>query len=437
MINEYYLIMCFEESLKKYLSNEEINNLISSFTKERSYCLLINTNKTDIDTLKKYFKTLTPHPFIPNAYYYDGTKDFPGKSFLFDNGAYYIIDASSLLVSHFLEFDDNDLVLDLCAAPGGKSISSLLKSKKIMAICNDLNKNRAFLMSQNFERLGISNAIVTSNDFTKIHQNFKNVFDKIILDAPCSGSGMFRKNEDMQKDRSIEKVNRCAKTQKELIEIAFNMLKDGGILSYSTCSFNYEENEEVILDFLKSHQDAKLLSLPHFEGEYRSKTLKEAIHLFPSLYNGEGMFICQIQKNNGLLEGFPSKKTTFKTKSSYQKAFNLNFNFEECINNKIYLYDINLNLSSLYIINKGLLLGELKGNILVPSFHLAHFLSPLNSINLDDNEFKLYIHGDSFKYNKKILKDGFYVVSYDNINLGFIKSVNNTFKNFYPKGLRH
>ena len=428
--------MNFQESLKIYLTEDEINNLLTSLSKKRSYCLLINTNKITFEDLKKYFKTLRPHPFIQNAYYYDGETEFPGKSFLFDNGVYYIIDASSLLVSYFLNINDNDLLLDMCAAPGGKSISVLLKNKNINAICNDLNKQRALMMSQNFERLGIANAIVTSSNFDNIYQNYINTFDKIILDAPCSGSGMFRKNSEMENDWSYEKVLKCSITQKDLLEIAFKMLKNNGVISYSTCSFNYEENEKIILEFLKNHQDAKLISLPHIEGEYRSKYLKEAIHLFPSLYEGEGMFICQIQKNNGDLQGFSSKKKVFANKTNYQKAFNLNFNYEEIINNNVYLYNTSLNLKSLYIIKKGLLLGELKGKILVPSFHLAHFLDTTNSFKLNDEELKLYLHGDVIKTNKK-LENTYYLVSYDNINLGFVKNINGILKNFYPKGLRH
>lgn len=247
---------------------------------------------------------------------------------------------------------------------------------------------------------------------------------------------MFRKNSEMENDWSYEKVLKCSTTQKDLLEIAFKMLKNNGVISYSTCSFNYEENEKIILEFLKNHQDAKLISLPHIEGEYRSKFLKEAIHLFPSLYEGEGMFICQIQKNNGDLQGFSSKNKVFANKTNYQKAFNLNFNYEEIINNNVYLYNTSLNLKSLYIIKKGLLLGELKGKILVPSFHLAHFLDTTNSFKLNDEELKLYLHGDVIKTNKK-LENTYYLVSYDNINLGFVKNINGILKNFYPKGLRH
>lgn len=428
--------MNFKESLAKYLDENKINELLNSLNKKRSYCLLINKNKATYETLSKYFKTLRPHPFINNAYYYNGEIDFPGKSFLFDNGAYYIIDASSLLVSYFLNINDNDLILDMCAAPGGKSISVFLKNTTINLISNDLNKQRALLMSQNFERLGIANAIISSSNFNNIYQNYLNTFDKIILDAPCSGSGMFRKNNEMEIDWTYEKALKCSLIQKNLLEIAFQMLKNKGIISYSTCSFNYEENEEVILDFLKKHQDAKVINLPHINGEYRSSYLKEAVHLFPSLYEGEGMFICQIQKNTQEIETFSSKNKVFHNKTNYQKLYNLKFNYEEIINNKVYLYNTALNTKPLYVIKKGLLLGELKGNTLVPSFHLAHYLDSVNSYKLNNEQLKLYLHGDIIKTNQ-LSKNDYYIVSYDNINLGFVKNINGILKNFYPKGLRH
>ncbi|MBR1581556.1 MAG: hypothetical protein IJ656_00850 [Bacilli bacterium] len=428
--------MDLKENLSKYLDQETIDKLFKSLENEPSHCLLINEEKTNYEKLKKYFSSLNPHSFIKNAYYFDANIDQPGKSFLFDNGAYYIIDASSLLVSYFLPLNDNDLVLDMCAAPGGKSISCSLKNRKIIEICNDLSKNRAKLMSLNVENLGLSNMVITSTDLDTVYQNYLNTFDKIILDAPCSGSGMFRKNELMKNDWSIDKVLSLTKTQSNLLDIGFKMLKDSGILSYSTCSFSYEENEEIILNFLKNNPDAELINLPHIDGEYRTSQLKEAIHLFPHLYNGEGFFICLIKKHckSTLFSSARTNKASQKKK--FSTMFNLDFKYEEQITNEVFLYNHPLDLSKFYIIKKGLLLCEIKEKTIVPSFHLAHYLSPTNSIELNEKQKDLYISGQTFIYDKKI-ENGFHVVSYDGINLGYVKSVNNTFKNYYPKGLRH
>ena len=293
---EYYNTMDLYDSLITYLDEDVAKKLTFSLNENRSYCLLINDKKIDETFIKENFKTMEKHPFIPKAFYYNGEIDQPGKSYLFDNGAYYIIDASSLLVGYLLDVRDEDLVLDMCAAPGGKSISLLLKNRNFFCLSNDLNKSRALLMAQNFEKLGIINAFVSSVDFKNIYKKYQNTFDKIILDAPCSGSGMFRKNLNVKEDWSIEKVKRLSLIQKELLELAFYMLKPGGIISYSTCSLNYEENEEVIISFLKNHQEAEIINLKSIEGEYRHNSLKEAIHLFPCFYKGEGMFISQIKK---------------------------------------------------------------------------------------------------------------------------------------------
>ena len=298
--------MNFQESLKIYLTKDEINNLLTSLSKKRSYCLLINTNKITFEDLKKYFKTLRPHPFIQNAYYYDGETEFPGKSFLFDNGAYYIIDASSLLVSYFLNINDNDLLLDMCAAPGGKSISVLLKNKNINAICNDLNKQRALLMSQNFERLGIANAIVTSSNFDNIYQNYINTFDKIILDAPCSGSGMFRKNSEMENDWSYEKVLKCSTTQKDLLEIAHELYPNIKFIKADATDFTLETKMDAVFSNAVFHWIVK------------RKQSKMLDCVYKSLNNG-GQFVFEFggYGNNALIHAalqkeFQARKLFYK-----------------------------------------------------------------------------------------------------------------------------
>lgn len=436
MQNLYHNCMNFEESLAPFLDKKVLDDLLKSLELSSTHCLFMNESKINENELKKSFKSLQNHKFIKNAFYYDGTVDQPGKHYLFDNGAYYIIDASSLVVSYFLDAKENDVILDMCAAPGGKSISSALTYKNIEIISNDINKNRASLIVDNVQRMGLSNITITSSSFDKIYTNYQNSFDKIILDAPCSCSGMFRKNDESLKDWTYEKVIKCSLIQKDLLKKAFFMLKPGGTLIYSTCSFNFEENEQIILNLLENEPNAIIENLSHIPGEYRSKILPQAIHLLPSLYEGEGFFLCKIKKNSELLQGFCSKNTKFESKTSYQKLFNLNFKNEQIINENIYLYNSNFNLKPFYILQRGLLLGKIKSDVFVPSFHLAHYLSSENSLKLTEDEFKKYVHGDTF-YTKENIKNGFYIVSYNNINLGFVKNVNGQLKNYYPKFYRH
>ena len=434
--------MDFKEHLKKYLSEKEIDQLINSLTLERTHSLIINPNKINEETFQKKFPKVIKHPFLKNVFYYE-QKDYDfGKSYLFDNGLFYIVDASSLLVSYFLEPKENSLILDMCAAPGGKTISTSLNYKNVEFISNDISYQRALTLSSNIEKLGLSNISVTCGDFLQINNQINNSFDYIILDAPCSGSAMFRKMEEMEKDWSIEKVLKQQKIQIDLLNKAIDLLKPGGFIIYSTCSFSFEEDEEVILNVLANRDDAEIVSLPHIDGEYRSSELNEAIHIFPHLYKGEGQFIAKLQKkkNDSLVKSIVDKKTINYKSNELNKLltnYDLHFNCISNMNNQVYGHNFNFPLpKNIKFIRKGINICEIKNkDILIPSFNLAHYLNTEKSIILDEKEAKSYLHGDTIERNN--LKNGYYVVSFNDINLGFVKCVNGTLKNLYPKGLRH
>ncbi len=428
--------MDFVSNIKRYLSDEFVNSLLEAMSKDRTNSLILNTKKISSIEFQKKFPNIIPHPFLKNVFYYDKNEYEFGKSYLFTSGAYYIMDASSLLVSKFLPIENGDYVLDMCAAPGGKTISLVLSNpdKKFEVISNDISYIRSLETSKNIEHLGISNVTVTYCAKSNYYSNYKEKFNKIILDAPCSGSAMFRKNELAKSDWSIEKVESCARIQNELLEEAIFMLQKGGVISYSTCSFSFEENEEIILNALKNHPEMKLVKIEENDAFYRTKELPEAIHLFPNLYKGEGQFICLLKK-----DGNPTKIKEIKNdikEKNILKNFNLNFKHEFVFNNLLYFYNNDLDLKPFSVLRRGLECGEFKKNNFIPSFHLSHYLSTNNSIVLDENEAKQYLHGEEIKKNLNIEK-GYYVVSFDNINLGFAKYSNGSLKNLFPKGLRH
>ena len=416
--------MDFKENLLTYLDNNFVDDLLNSMHKERTNCLILNTNKMNDKTFKEKFPKVIPHSIIPHAYFYSKNDYDFGKSFYFDNGLFYIMDSASMMVPFLLPIDDGDNVLDMCAAPGGKSIFLSLKNPNINLISNDISYQRSCTLSSNIEKMGFSNVIITCSTISSLVNHYKTTFDKIILDAPCSGSAMFRKSEDMKNDWNYNKVLRCQSEQKELIAQAASMLKNGGIMAYSTCSFSYEENEQVIIDFLNKHSDFKALNIFENPSFIRGKNLKESIHLFPNKYEGEGQFICLLKK-----DGILTKKATNNNN-------NKEFQFKEKIQDKIYLYNNPLDLTHLTIIRKGLLKSTLKGNNEIPSFHYAHYLDTKNSIKLTDDEAKKYIHGEEI-IKITNLENGFYVASYQGINLGYVHIVGDKLKNFYPKGLRH
>ncbi len=431
--------MNFIEHLEKYLSKEIINDLIKELEKERTSSLILNTNKISSEDFIKEFPNVQKHPFLKNVFYFDKNIYQFGKSYLFDNGVFYIMDASSMLVSEFLNPNDNDLILDMCAAPGGKSIYLSLKNKNINLISNDISYPRALTLSSNVEKLGLDNITVINYDFLKDSNILNNTFDKIILDAPCSGSAMFRKMDEMKEDWSYEKVLSLSSIQYNLLNRAIDLLKDGGELIYSTCSFSFEENEENILKILKERNDIFLIELPHIDGEYRSKELHDAIHLFPMFYKGEGQFIAKIKKNGILLKNktkITENKNILNKYKNIISTLNLNFKFYKEIKNHLYASNYDFLNEKIPLIRYGIDVCEIKKDYFIPSFNFAHYLPPYSSISLNENEMKKYIKGESLNKNLN-LKDGYYVVSFNNINLGYVKYVKGILKNLYPKGLRH
>ena len=218
--------MDFLNRLKTYLNQEEIDKLAKSLEEESKHALLLNEEKMSVDTLLSIYPNLVRHPIIPNAFLYNKNELELGKSVYHELGCFYLQEPSAMLPAYLLNPNENDVVLDLCAAPGGKSMqASLLMHNKGLIVSNDIAKNRAFAISENAERMGRGNLLIVNNDFSSIYQHYLNTFDKIILDAPCSGSGMFRKMDEMQEDWSFAKVEKYDEIQKSLILIAYAMLK--------------------------------------------------------------------------------------------------------------------------------------------------------------------------------------------------------------------
>ena len=425
--------MNFKENLAFYLEENFVDELIDSLNDTRVNSLILNTNKIDKDTFVKLFPKIIPHSFLENVFYYNKEDYEFGKSFLFTNGAYYIMDTSSMLVSYNLKINDNDKVLDLCAAPGGKTIALSLfnKDKNFYILSNDLSYKRSLELSKNIEHLGLKNVLISNSDFSKIYNHYLNTFDKIIVDAPCSGSAMFRKNELAKLDWTIDKVNKLKSEQINILNYALKMLKNGGKLIYSTCSFSYEEDEGVILEILKENKDVSVLPFTEHEGYFHHNSLKESIHLFPNLYKGEGQFMCLLTKNNDEVNITYKNKPNIKHKNLLNS---LNYNNEVIIDDELYFYNAFIDTKYLNVIRYMLDAYQIKKDIFIPSFHLAHAINK-SDIKLDKNEAKKYLHGEEL--TKKLnLKNDYYIVSYLNVNLGYVKYVNGKLKNLYPKGLR-
>lgn len=337
----------FLERMKKLLSEDEYEEFVKSFGDDeaRFHGLRINAIKA-CDNVEEKLKAigiridepLNKVPWEENGYYYENDAA-PGKSPYHEAGLYYIQEPSAMSPVCFLDPKPGERILDLCAAPGGKStqIAVRMKGEGIL-VTNEINRDRAKILSLNVERLGIRNALVLNEDSGSLSQIFEGYFDKILVDAPCSGEGMFRKNAEAAfSEWSLENVEACGERQKDILDNAARMLMPGGTLVYSTCTFAPRENEESIYRFLVTHPDFKVKEVSLYEGmdnarsewiseecinECRAlydqyygteqnldeieaslkKQVQRAIRLWPHKLRGEGHFLCVLKRDGELLD---------------------------------------------------------------------------------------------------------------------------------------
>ncbi len=222
--------------------------------------LRVNTLKCKPDQLQNLLDyELNPTPFCPNGFYLPADVQSPGNSPLHHCGAFYIQEPSATSAVEMLGVEEGDVVLDLCAAPGGKSAQIGAKLNRTGLLwSNEIVRNRANILLSNIERMGISNAVVSNAHPEQLCERVAGTFDRVLVDAPCSGEGMFRKNGEAQTEWSVEHVRSCAERQLHILDSAKKALKPGGVMVYSTCTFSREENEGVITRFLDENPDFEL-----------------------------------------------------------------------------------------------------------------------------------------------------------------------------------
>ena len=422
----------FAEHLKKYLDDKTISDLFSSLTKDEVKGLYLNERIIDSKSMVEHFPFLRPHPLVNNAFIYDKNECEMSHHYLYALGTFYIQEPSSCLTASLVKFNDGDLILDMCAAPGGKAISLACRNPHGVVVANDISKERINALINNIERMGIDNIAITNNDLTDtdIAHVFKDRFDAILLDAPCSGSGMFRKMKEMRDDWTYAKVIRCQEMQKQLIINAYQMLKPGGCLVYSTCSYSYEEDEEII-KFLLSQTDAQVSDIADDRSFYKAEGEAIGIHLFPNLYPGEGQYIARLVKP-GI-----KNKTLYKSSSQNDKnvlRYRLESRDNIATSNALYSLNKRFDYKPLRIVRYGVKALERKGDDLIPSHHLARCGLSLPTIAFDSNDFQPYVSGREITI-KTSLK-GWAIATYDGLDVGLIKIVSDKAKNHYPKGLR-
>lgn len=477
----------FLERMERMLG-QEYGAFLESFEREKYQALRLNALKRGLDGRSAAEKAwgasfparLTKVPWAENGYYYEA-EDQPGKHPYHEAGLYYIQEPSAMAPAELLEAKPGERILDLCAAPGGKSTQTAAKLQgRGLLVCNEINPARARILSENIERMGICNGCVTNETPERLAEFFPAYFDRILVDAPCSGEGMFRKNEAACGEWSPENVVMCAERQSGILDCAAAMLRPGGRLVYSTCTFAPEENEGSIERFLRRHEEFEPLPEDRESFDERTNRLlsREGIlRLWPHRIKGEGHFAAVLRKAGPAAEGFRSgpgnrgiKGLTAKEleeQAGLTDFFRESLRFSDRLSGKeegkilpgslgrilgmgegavcirfgdhLYLVPEEMpSLKGLRVLRPGLHLGEIKKNRFEPSHALALALPPANAARIrqfsgDDRLVRDYLKGGTFPWEGE---KGWYLICAEGFGIGWGKLAGGIMKNHYPKGLR-
>jgi len=418
----------FKERMKQDLKNE-YDSFLQSYEEEPTIALRVNTLKLSVDDFKSTVDFCRDRvDWCPTGFYYDGKKGNHPSSIA---GLFYSQEPSAQIAAELADVKKGDKVLDLCAAPGGKStqLAAKLEGEGLL-VSNEVNSGRAKILCENIERMGIKNAVVTNMYPEKMEKLFFEFFDKIVVDAPCSGEGMFRKDDVAVQEWSIEHTLSCAERQLLILDSAYKMLAPGGKLVYSTCTFAKVENEDVAEKFAEKYSDITLLQMHR---------------LMPHKIKGEGHFSALFEKRGErdiTKHSAPdlAKKEMTEAFRSFEKE-NLNTslagNFVS-FGELLYLVPKEMiSLDKIKCIRPGLCLGEVRKGRFIPSHHLCMALKKEDfkrTISLTDEEIPLYIKGET------ILRDGekgYGAMLYNGkYPIGWYKRSDGCAKNHYPKHLR-
>ena len=423
----------FLDRMEKQLG-AEYPAFLESLERPRAVALRFNPLKGEMPDLP-FVKQ--PVPWEPMGYYYD-PEARPGLHPLHEAGVYYLQEASAMAPVALLDPQPGERVCDLCAAPGGKTtqIAGRMAGEGFL-LCNEINPKRAKILSRNIERMGVANALVTNEHPKNLAERYAGFFDRVLVDAPCSGEGMFRKEEAAVTDWSVETVQMCANRQKEILQSAAKLLKPGGRLVYSTCTFAPEENEQVIGEFLEKNPDFKALdiSAPWFTAGENG-----TFRMWPHKLLGEGHFAAVLQKIEAE-EGEPAQEQPQKLPRQWQdfaKALQIELPGGKAVLFGTSLYWAPEEMSSLRgikVMRPGLELGELKKDRFEPAHGLALWLKDAantENFTAEGAEIKAYMHGETLPSQQK----GWCLVTAGGYSLGWGKGDGNVLKNHYPKGLR-
>ncbi|MBC5687848.1 RsmF rRNA methyltransferase first C-terminal domain-containing protein [Mediterraneibacter sp. NSJ-55] len=452
----------FEEKMRALLKTD-YEKYLKCFEEERHYGLRVNTNKISVEEFLKIAPwSLEPIPWIQNGFYYDGDVIQPAKHPYYFAGLYYLQEPSAMTPADRLPVVPGEKVLDLCAAPGGKAteLGAKLKGEGLLA-ANDISASRAKGLLKNLELFGIGNLLVLNEEPGKLSGVFENFFDKILIDAPCSGEGMFRKDKKMIKAWEEHGPAYFSKIQRSIIVQAASMLKPGGMMLYSTCTFDQSENEQVISWLLEQCPEFEICEMEGYEGfshgigngvQAENADLEKTVRIFPHRMKGEGHFLALLKKNGEIPEKeAPGKARAFESRmpvelEEFLQSIKRPFDRTrlEIHGERVYYMPEGIpQKKKLRFLRTGLLLGELKKNRFEPSQALAMYLKReeypyILNFPCEDERVVKYLKGETLEVSDLVsdTEKGWYLVCVDGYSLGFGKLLNGMLKNKYLPGWR-
>ena len=424
----------FLERMKRQLG-DEYEDFLGSLERPRAVALRYNPLKGPAPKLPFVGESV---PWEPEGFYYDPDSR-PGLHIYHEAGVYYLQEASAMAPVALLDPQPGEKICDLCSAPGGKTtqIAGRMMGRGFL-LCNEWSPKRAKILSRNIERMAVANALVTNESTDRLAARFPGFFDRVLVDAPCSGEGMFRKEEAAITDWSQETVEMCARRQAEILHNAARMVRPGGRLVYSTCTFAPEEDELAVAAFLESHPDfePEVIDTPWFvpapNGGHR---------LWPHKLLGEGHFAAVLKKTNGEEEAdiptvsgekLPKEWQTFAKKLGITLPPGKAVSFGT---NLFWVPEETPDLKKLKVLRPGLELGEVKKGRFEPAHALALWLKDCaNTVSFDPDspEMKAYLHGEVLPCGLQ----GWCLVKAGDFSIGWGKADKIQLKNHYPKGLR-
>ncbi len=441
----------FQERMKSLLG-DEYKDFLKSYDEKPVRAFRVNTDKISLEAFQKLnIFSNEKIPYVENGFYfdYDGIGNHPYHH----AGLFYIQEPAAMVPVESIDIQPDWKVLDLCAAPGGKS--SQIKNKlgeNGVLVSNEIVPSRCKILTGNMERMGFKNVVTTCMHPQKLQKEFPETFDMIMVDAPCSGEGMFRKEEVAIDEWTPENVLMCAQRQAEILDCAVKMLKQGGYIVYSTCTFSLEENEMTVDAFIERHPEFEIISVTEKVKENTSDGINfegcncENIHYtrrcYPHKTKGEGQFVAVLKHSECNKEYF---SVNFgKEKHDKVLIDFLNDTLVEYDERNVQIYNGNpVYFTPDFPVRKGcafscgVTIGEIRKNYVQP--HHQFFMAMGNDfkrkINLtaDSDEIKKYLHGEEFQTD---CENGWAVVLVDGCTVGGVKVSNGRAKNHYPKGLR-